>query len=104
MFSFTPRPIYPEKKASGWHRLGESVGPRAGQEALNKKELSCSCQQLKIVSSIMFVLTTSHLKCAATNSIRLRVVKVIYAASTMIKVLGNQAFMCFSNICCSLEF
>jgi len=81
------------------------VGPRAGHEALKKTELSCPCQQLTIVSSVMFdVLTNNQLKCAATYRIRLHVAKVIYAASTTIEVLGNQAFMYFSVICCPLEF
>jgi len=81
------------------------VGPRAGQEALNKRGLPCLCRQSTTVSTNMFVILTNiHLKCAANFSIRLRVAKVIYAASTMIEELGNQAFMCFSVICCPLEF
>jgi hypothetical protein len=105
MFSFTPRLIYPEKKASGTHCLRESVGSIDGQEALRKTELFWLCRQWTIVSSTMFdVLTNIHLKCAVIYSIRLRVAKVIYAASMMVIVLGKQAFVCFSIICCPLEF
>jgi hypothetical protein len=68
---------------------------RAGQEALKKTEISCPCRQSTIILSItIVVLTNIHLKCAVTYSVRLRVSKVIYAASTMIEVPGNQAFIC----------
>jgi hypothetical protein len=93
------------KTASCRHWLGESVGSRASQEPLKKTELSCPRRESTIVSSIMYiVLTNIHLKCVVTYRNRPCVSKVIYAAATMIEVRGYQAFMCFSVLCCPLEF
>ena len=75
------------------------MGSRAGQESLKKQtELFCPCWESTTASSIKYaVLTNIYLKCSVTNSIRLCISKVIYAASTMIEVRGNQVFLCFSS-------
>jgi hypothetical protein len=43
--SFTPRQIYPRKRARGTHWIGGWIGPRACLEAVEKKKISCPCRE-----------------------------------------------------------
>jgi hypothetical protein len=58
--SFTPRPLFPQRKNPGNHWRGGCVSSRVGLEAVKRRESSCVCRKLSSDPLVIWLLASRY--------------------------------------------